>query len=56
MVFLFFIGSKGADKVVHPEDLKKIDALLKESIEDESFISPEDIEKVKSTHKKKVNV
>ena len=55
-LYSFTIGKKTADKVVNPEDLKKIDVLLKEDVENESFISPEDIEKLKSTHKEKVNI
>lgn len=55
-LYSFTIGKKTADKVVNPEDLKKIDVLLKEDVENESFISPKDIEKLKSTHKEKVNI
>jgi hypothetical protein len=54
--FCFVFIRKDADKVVHPEDLKKIDILLEKNIEEESFISPEEIDKVKSTHKEKINV
>jgi len=55
-LYLFSICKKTANKVVNPEDLKKIDALLEEEVEEESFISSEDIEKVKSSYKEKVNV
>lgn len=55
-VYLFSTGRKIANKAVHPEDLKKIDSLLEKNIEEESFISPEEIDKVKSTHKEKINV
>lgn len=55
-VFLFFTMRENANREVNPEDLKEIDVLLKEDVESESFISPEDIEKLKSTHKEKVNI